>query len=73
MSMRMCNGFRPYGFAAGELVTIHDESELYIVIREYFDDVVMAPRLQVITEVGKVGTYPLSWFREVDEVVGEQR
>lgn len=73
MSMQMGNGFRPYGFTTGELVKIDDESELYIVIQEYFDNIIMAPRLQVITTNGKVGTYPLSWFREVDEDVPSKR
>jgi hypothetical protein len=67
MSMRMGNGFRPYGFCAGELVMIEDENEIFIVIQEYFDDIVLAPRLRVITATGKIGTYPLAWFKEVDE------
>ncbi len=46
---------------------IEDENEIFIVIQEYFDDIVLAPRLRVITATGKIGTYPLAWFKEVDE------
>jgi hypothetical protein len=67
MTVRMGNGFRPHGFAAGELVKIDDENEdkIFIVIKEYFDEVVMSPRLQVISANGKVRAYPLAWFTEI--------
>lgn len=67
MTMRMDNGFRPHGFAAGDLVKIDDkdEEEIFLVVKEYFDEVVMSPRLQVISASGKVSTYPPLWFTEI--------
>ncbi len=56
----------------GDLVTMEKESsrhsDLYIVLKEFFDESSMSPKLQVLNKNGKILAYPLMWFHEVSGV-----
>lgn len=61
---------RPYDFSPGNLVMFagaaKNKKEIFIIVREYFDDLVMAPRLQVLTTRGELVAYHPAWIKHLD-------
>ena len=56
----------------GDLVTMEKEvsrhSDLYVVLKEFFDESSMSLKLQVFGKDGKVLAYPILWFHPVLDV-----
>lgn len=61
---------QPYDFSPGNLVmfagSAKNKKEIFIIIREYFDDLIMAPRLQVLTTSGELVVYHPAWLKDLD-------